>query len=572
MSFISYAQNNEDVLLWRALRHVEGGFYIDVGANGPVEDSVTKAFYDAGWCGINIEPMPLMHQALLEARPRDLNLALAAGAAKGELTLYDIPSVNGWASAEPAVAAAHRADGLEVAELTVPVQTLATICTEHVKGEIHFLKIDVEGFEGEVLRGMDFARWRPWVLVVEATLPNSRVSAHEGWEPLVTGQRYRFVWFDGLNRYYVAEEHAELAAAFGVQPNFFDDFVTYRQHEALAGVDYLTEALRQTEAYVATLTAALHESQARADSLERALHQAQPGDETREPPPHPSQARADSLEQDLHQSQARAAGLEQALHRSQAQAADLERALHRSQAQAADLERALHQAQARAGSTEQALRDSQARADSLEHALQASQAHADGLAAMLREAQAQAAQSDAAMRDALQRTWRLRDRSESTDERTESLCDRIEEQARENAAAQAEIDTLRVALAKAQLDSHHVSEWAHDLNNRLVAILDSSSWRLTGPWRAAGGMLRSLREPGLARRLLPRITTNQALRRLLLPVLMRHPALRKQVETRLIAIKHAAPDPASAELRELPVSARGVLADLQRARGKHPDG
>jgi len=49
VTFISYAQNHEDVLLYRALKGVGKGFYIDVGANDPEEDSVTKAFYDRGW-------------------------------------------------------------------------------------------------------------------------------------------------------------------------------------------------------------------------------------------------------------------------------------------------------------------------------------------------------------------------------------------------------------------------------------------------------------------------------------------------------------------------------------------
>ena len=44
--FISYAQNFEDVILWRALNHVENGFYVDVGAMDPTEHSVTKAFYN----------------------------------------------------------------------------------------------------------------------------------------------------------------------------------------------------------------------------------------------------------------------------------------------------------------------------------------------------------------------------------------------------------------------------------------------------------------------------------------------------------------------------------------------
>ena len=61
MTFISFAQNFEDVMLWRALKHVDGGFYIDVGAAWSDVHSVTKAFYDKDWHGINIEPNPQLH-------------------------------------------------------------------------------------------------------------------------------------------------------------------------------------------------------------------------------------------------------------------------------------------------------------------------------------------------------------------------------------------------------------------------------------------------------------------------------------------------------------------------------
>ena len=36
MTFVSFAQNFEDVILWRALRHVEHGQYLDIGAQDPV--------------------------------------------------------------------------------------------------------------------------------------------------------------------------------------------------------------------------------------------------------------------------------------------------------------------------------------------------------------------------------------------------------------------------------------------------------------------------------------------------------------------------------------------------------
>jgi len=74
MTFISYAQNYEDVMLQRAFKDIKKGFYIDVGANDPVIDSVTKAFYDSDWHGINIEPVTEWFIKLQEARPNDTNL------------------------------------------------------------------------------------------------------------------------------------------------------------------------------------------------------------------------------------------------------------------------------------------------------------------------------------------------------------------------------------------------------------------------------------------------------------------------------------------------------------------
>lgn len=68
MKLISYAQNHEDIMLWRALKSVQNGFYVDVGANDPVLDSVTKLFYDRGWSGINIEPLSCHYDALMLQR------------------------------------------------------------------------------------------------------------------------------------------------------------------------------------------------------------------------------------------------------------------------------------------------------------------------------------------------------------------------------------------------------------------------------------------------------------------------------------------------------------------------
>lgn len=229
MTFISYAQNFEDVMLYRALRHVENGFYVDVGAQQPIVDSVTKAFYERGWSGINVEPVPYWYQMLCEDRPRDVNLNLAVGANNGSLRLYVVEGT-GLSTAEAEYAERYRQEGRNVAVMDVPVRTLTDVLDEHVGTAIHFLKIDVEGFEREVVAGLDLEKHRPWLLVIEATLPNSAAEGRRDWESTIRLHGYEPVYFDGLNRFYVAKERSgELRVAFSTPPNVFDDFVKYSE-------------------------------------------------------------------------------------------------------------------------------------------------------------------------------------------------------------------------------------------------------------------------------------------------------------------------------------------------------
>ncbi|MBK8008552.1 MAG: FkbM family methyltransferase [Rhizobiales bacterium] len=109
--------------------------------------------------------------------------------------------------------------------MTLPVTTLAELCKKHQPKAIDFLKVDVEGAEKDVLEGADWKNFRPRVVVIEATMPASPEPNWGGWEPFLLSQNYRFVFFDGLNRYYVAEEEAGLAAHFEAPVNPFDKAV-----------------------------------------------------------------------------------------------------------------------------------------------------------------------------------------------------------------------------------------------------------------------------------------------------------------------------------------------------------
>ncbi len=225
MNFVSYAQNMEDIMLWRALKGIDQGFYIDVGANDPTQDSVTKAFYTRGWRGINIEPVSQWFEKLESERPRDINLQMAVGSGKGELKFYEIPDT-GLSTTDKAIAVRHKAEGgYSIIERKVPVKALSEICSDYHLAPIHFLKVDVEGAEKPVLEGMDFSKIRPWIIVIESVCPNTQIEDYKDWEPILLASDYKYVYFDGLNRYYVAVEHQEIENSFKIPPNVFDDYV-----------------------------------------------------------------------------------------------------------------------------------------------------------------------------------------------------------------------------------------------------------------------------------------------------------------------------------------------------------
>lgn len=254
--FTSYAQNFEDLMLFRALGHIRNGFYIDVGAQDPVIDSVSKVFYDAGWRGINVEPVPEYANALMEHRPRDKTIAAAVSSKEGVLTLHRVQNT-GLSTVVDGVAAQYGANsdtGHAVDTVEIAATTLGVIARDLGDTEVHWLKIDVEGHEEAALKGWDTTLLRPWVIVVEATLPNSQEPSYHAWEPLVTGADYRFVYADGLNRFYLRNDKHELRAAFAYPPNVFDN-LRLPHHSALCHdmVVQFSQQITERDVTIATL-------------------------------------------------------------------------------------------------------------------------------------------------------------------------------------------------------------------------------------------------------------------------------------------------------------------------------
>lgn len=225
--FVSHAQNYEDVALFRALGDIERGFYIDIGAFHADRYSVTKAFYDRGWSGINIEPNPGLHKEIVLARPRDVNLCVAVADAPGtiELTIFEDDALSTTSSETVTY---HRTNHHVVEIVPVQAVLLESVWDDHVPSdsEVHFLKLDIEGGEREVIRSFDWSRRRPWVVVVEATKPETEVDSSWEWESTLLNAGYLLAYNDRLNRFYVSSEHSSLVSQLSLPPSVHDQFIS----------------------------------------------------------------------------------------------------------------------------------------------------------------------------------------------------------------------------------------------------------------------------------------------------------------------------------------------------------
>ena len=223
----SFSQNFEDVYIYRAFRDVADGFYIDVGAFDPVVDSVTKLFYDLGWSGINIEPGPLFPR--FKSRTRDISLPYAVTAHEGEILFH-------YNHSDPGTSTTVVPSDIDD-ESSIDSYAVTSITLEHVVRDyaadrhIHFLKLDIEGAEWDVLQSTDWNKVRPELLIVESSLPYTNIRRDAGWADHMKSFGYHEVFFDGINTYYLREESLARGAAFDVPVNVLDGIRKFDPHQ-----------------------------------------------------------------------------------------------------------------------------------------------------------------------------------------------------------------------------------------------------------------------------------------------------------------------------------------------------
>jgi FkbM family methyltransferase len=192
----SYSQEGEDMILRRIFEAQRVGFYVDVGAHHPRRFSNTNFFYRRGWRGINIEPNPEAAGEFRAIRSRDINIELGVSNRPGSLRyyLFDEPALNTFD--EKIVESRLTGTPFKlVGTVDVAVETLGSILARHLPAgqNIDFLSVDVEGLDLAVLQSNDWARFRPYCVLVEALgVPLQHIEESEVFR-FMTDLRYELI-------------------------------------------------------------------------------------------------------------------------------------------------------------------------------------------------------------------------------------------------------------------------------------------------------------------------------------------------------------------------------------------
>lgn len=183
----SFAQYGEDKILRYIFFHrlgIKQPNYLDIGTNHPVKYSNTYYFYLRGSKGVCVEPNPLFHSKIRSLRHRDTLVKAGIGidGKEGELTYFSFPKkYNAWNTFSAEDANLRQEEGIKYVEkMSIPVYNINTIIDRYFPGNnVDILTIDVEGWDFDIIKTLDFNICKPKTIILETLRFGESPKAHK---------------------------------------------------------------------------------------------------------------------------------------------------------------------------------------------------------------------------------------------------------------------------------------------------------------------------------------------------------------------------------------------------------
>jgi len=205
--FRDYSQSGETVAIRKILRGTPKPFFVEVGANDGRFVSSTYGLMLDGWSGLCIEPNPVVYERLRKniARFEKVkSVCCAASPERGPLRLFlgkeDPHGVYSTISSEDSEwYRLHRDEAFVVVE----GKPLSEILAENdVPRSFSLLLVDTEGMDLEVLRTLDFEKYRPELIITEDYEPKNEAKS-----AFLRSCKYQFLTRIGCNTFWIEQRN-----------------------------------------------------------------------------------------------------------------------------------------------------------------------------------------------------------------------------------------------------------------------------------------------------------------------------------------------------------------------------
>ena len=184
-----YSNWGIDLLVKDILKKKKRGIYIDVGCHHPLINNNTNMLYKNGWKGINIDLDFNSIDMFNYFRPKDDNILSALSNKKGQADLYFFHN----RAAKNTISKSRGTGARSIKK--IKVNTLDNIIknSKFKIKDIDFLSIDVEGNELNVLKGLNFKKYRPKIISIEFIKPNIKEFYQHNIKDIEKSNIYKFM-------------------------------------------------------------------------------------------------------------------------------------------------------------------------------------------------------------------------------------------------------------------------------------------------------------------------------------------------------------------------------------------
>lgn len=193
----SYSQWGEDVLVLKFFGNRRDGVFFEAGAHHPTAISQTYLLELNGWSGVLVEALAGNKAEFSRLRPRSQLIEKALGGPEhsGQLLDFSVPADGNTAKASLAICDNGARDPRSTRK--VKVTRITDVLRAAGIEQLDYLSLDIEGHELAALRGFDFQRWRPKLVLIEDHLYDLRLHR------FLKAKNYKLVYRLGSNNWYV---------------------------------------------------------------------------------------------------------------------------------------------------------------------------------------------------------------------------------------------------------------------------------------------------------------------------------------------------------------------------------